>query len=297
MAWEDSIADFYNDRIKPLARKLKLDKLFKPKPKVAVIQLHGVIGAVQKLRPSSGLTAQSLQPILDKAFQLPKLKAVALSINCPGGSPVQSALIFEAIRRLADKHEVPVYSFIEDVGASGGYWLACAGEKIYAMDASVVGSIGVISSSFGLHKFIERYDIERRVYTQGENKSMLDPFQPEKPEDVERLLDAQKDIHAAFKSLVRERRGESLKEDEDSLFSGAFWSGTQAEKLGLVDEIGVLHNVMYDMFGDEIDIVPVEAPKPLFAKLLGMDSFSPSAFTDAAITTVEERSLWSRYGL
>ena len=194
----------------------------KSQPRINVVRLHGAIGMSQPLR--STLTAKDLEPLLEKAF-IKNIKAVALSINSPGGSPVQSALIHARIRSLAEEFKIPVFVFCEDVAASGGYWLACAGDEIYADESSIIGSIGVVSAGFGFVKAIGKLGVERRVHTAGENKSILDPFQPQKQEDVDRLLSLQKDIHTAFKTLVRTRRAGKLKGDESEMFSGAFWAG------------------------------------------------------------------------
>ena len=188
------------------------------------------------------LTAKGMNDVLERAFSKKGIAAVALVVNSPGGSAVQSALIHSRIRALASEHKLPVYVFCEDVAASGGYWLACAGDEIYADESSIVGSIGVIAAGFGFVEAIAKLGIERRVHTAGENKSILDPFKPEKPEDVERLLDLQADVHGAFKDLVKARRAGKLKGEDGELFSGAFWSGRQALARGLIDEIGHLHH-------------------------------------------------------
>ena len=188
-------------------------------PVVNLVRLHGAIGVGSPLRPP--ITFKDTNEVLERAFAKKGITAVALSINSPGGSAVQSALIHARIRELAEEHKVPVYVFCEDVAASGGYWLACAGDEIYADQSSIIGSIGVISAGFGFVGAIEKLGIERRVHTSGENKSILDPFKPEKPEDVSRLLDLQADVHDAFKSLVQYRRGVKLKSEDPGLFSGA----------------------------------------------------------------------------
>ena len=195
-------------------------------PVVNHLSLSGAIGIGTPMRPA--LTLKSLNPLLERAFKRKGLSAVAITINSPGGSPVQSALIHARIRELAEEKKVPVIVFCEDVAASGGYWLACAGDEIYADESSVVGSLGVISSGFGFVEAIRKLGVERRVHTAGENKSMLDPFKPERPEDIEHLLSLQADIHDAFKTLVLSRRGTKLKLEDKDIFSGAFWSGRQA---------------------------------------------------------------------
>ena len=264
----------------------------KSQPVVNVVRLHGAIGMSQPLRPS--LTAKDLEPLLERAFTK-NIKAVALSINSPGGSPVQSALIHARIRSLAEEFKVPVYVFCEDVAASGGYWLACAGDEIYADESSIVGSIGVISAGFGFVEAIGKLGVERRVHTSGENKSILDPFQPQKQEDVDRLLSLQKDIHTAFKTLVRTRRAGKLKGDESEMFSGAFWAGRQAQELGLIDGIGHMHDVLKQKFGDKLVLKNIAASQGWGLKRLGFGTFAE--LPAAAIDAVEIRALWSKFGL
>src|SRR3712207_5201917 len=199
-------------------------------PRVAVLRLSGVIGAVMPLR--TGLSLASAAPLLERAFTMPRIRAVAIVVNSPGGSPVQSHLIYRRVRALAAEKKLPGLVFVEDVAASGGYMLACAGDEIFADPSSLVGSIGVVSASFGFTGLIERFGIERRVHTAGENKAMLDPFRPEDPKDVERLKGIQAEVHRMFVDLVRQSRGERLKEDPD-LFTGAVWVGHEALALGL----------------------------------------------------------------
>jgi signal peptide peptidase SppA len=264
----------------------------KSQPRVNVVRLHGAIGMSQPLR--SSLTAKDLEPQLEKAFTK-NLAAVALSINSPGGSPVQSALIHARIRSLAEEFKVPVYVFCEDVAASGGYWLACAGDEIYADESSIVGSIGVISAGFGFVEAIAKLGVERRVHTSGENKSILDPFQPQKQDDVDRLLSLQKDIHTAFKALVRSRRGKKLKGDEAEMFSGAFWAGRQALELGLIDGIGHMHEVLKQKFGDKLVMKNIVASPGWGLKRLGFGTFAE--LPAAAIETLETRAIWAKFGL
>ncbi|MGQ0484407.1 MAG: S49 family peptidase, partial [Hyphomicrobiales bacterium] len=228
-------------------------------PLVHLVRLHGAIGVGTPLRPP--LTAKDLDDLLERAFARKGLAAVALSINSPGGSAVQSALIHRRIRALADEHKVPVLVFCEDVAASGGYWLACAGDEIFADESSIIGSIGVIAAGFGFVGALAKLGIERRVHTAGESKSILDPFQPEKKEDVTRLTSLQTDVHEAFKSLVRARRQNKLKGDDKELFSGAFWSGRRALALGLIDGIGHAHEVLRLKFGDKV-VIRRLAPSP-----------------------------------
>lgn len=199
-----------------------------------------------------------------------EFKAVALVINSPGGSPVQSALIADCIRRLADEKKIPVYTFIEDIGASGGYWLACAGDSIYAHENSIVGSIGVIAASFGFEDLIARYGVERRVHSAGKNKSFWDPFLPEDPQDVEKLKKLQAEIHESFKNWVRLRRSGKLPADESHLFEGDFWTGKHALELGLIDALGDYHGVLREKHGTEAKFILIEEPEGFIASLLGL---------------------------
>jgi len=269
-------------------------------PVVAVIRLHGVIGRLGPLR--SGLTLAGLATVIERAFKMKHLKAVAISVNSPGGSPVQSSLIFKRLRALAEEKDVPILAFTEDAAASGGYWLACAGDEIYADENSIVGSIGVISGGFGFPELMKRIGVERRLHTAGENKSLLDPFQPEKPEDVKRLEALQSDIHASFMDLVRSRRGKRLKGDEKDVFSGAFWTGKRALELGLVDGIGDLRTVLRDRFGDKVRLRLVQAKRGFLSRRLGFRAGGeglpgPSGWAAELLAAVEERFLWNRLGL
>ncbi len=261
-------------------------------PLVHVVRLQGAIGVGSPLKPP--LTAKDLDPLFEKAFKK-NISAVALQINSPGGSPVQSALIFGRIRSLAEEFKVPVFVFCEDVAASGGYWLACAGDEIYADESSVIGSIGVISAGFGFVEAINKLGVERRVHTSGENKSILDPFQPQKQEDVDRLLSLQADVHGAFKTLVRSRRAGKLKGDETELFSGAFWAGKKALELGLIDGIGHMHDILKNKFGDKLVMKNIAASQGWGLKRLGFGTFAE--FPDAAIDSLESRAIWARFGL
>lgn len=253
------------------------------KPKIHVLRLQGMIAANGR----GVLSDANLRELIDKAFA-GKPVAVALQINSPGGSPVQSALIAARIRRLADKENIPVYAFVEDVAASGGYWLACSADEIYADSASVVGSIGVISAGFGLADLIEKIGVERRVYTAGESKSTLDPFRKENPQDVERLKELLEDIHRDFKSYVTARRAGKIAEDP-TLFSGAFWTANRGKELGLVDGIGHLDRVLRDRFGEKIKLKYLSQKTPFLAKL-GLGAM------DAAAHKIEERALFARFG-
>jgi signal peptide peptidase SppA len=260
-------------------------------PVIHHVRLHGAIGIGTPLKPA--ITAKDMADVLDRAFARKGIAGVAFSINSPGGSAVQSALIHTRIRALAEKHKVPVYAFCEDVAASGGYWLACAGDEIYADDSSIVGSIGVIAAGFGFVDAIGKLGIERRVHTAGSNKSILDPFQPEKKEDVKRLLALQADVHEAFKRAVRSRRENKLKGDEKELFSGAFWAGRQALDLGLIDGIGHLHDVLQRKFGDKVVIRTISPASGWGLKRLGFGTDMAGSLVEA----METRALWSRFGL
>lgn len=286
-------------------QKLSRLKFWPAKPTVAVIRLQGVIGDVGHLR--KGLRARSLEPLFKGAFSLRGLKAVIIEVNSPGGSPVQAGLIAESIKRLSKEKKVPVYAVCEDVAASGGYWLACAAEEIYADANSIIGSIGVISAGFGFPELLKRWGIERRVYSAGEKKSMLDPFRAEDESDVAHLTEIQRDIHESFKILVRESRGERLKGDEETLFSGAFWSGRKALELGLVDGYSSLGQLVEKKFGPKVKIKRFDQPKFRFWKprlgigqsgaALGSDRMEPDHWMSALAGALEERLFWSRFGL
>ena len=275
-------------------------------PIVPVVRLSGVIGFSTPLKP--GLTLASLARVLDRAFTVRNARAVALAINSPGGSAAQSHLIFRRIRQLAEENELPVIAFVEDVAASGGYMLACAADEIICDPSSIVGSIGVISASFGFHKLIERFGVERRVYTSGQSKSMLDPFLPEKPEDVERLKSIQKEIHESFIALVEARRGGKLDGREKALFSGEFWSGAKARELGLVDAVGELRAALRERYGEKV-VTPLIAERGLFGRRTpGISGawiggawadqlINRPSLADDIVTALEARALWARYGL
>lgn len=277
--------------------------LRKTSPRVSVVRLDGVIGPSASRFRESRINIRAQASIIERAFKVSKLDAVALVVNSPGGSAVQSALVARRIRALADEKELPVLAFVEDVAASGGYWLAAAADEIFVNEASIVGSIGVISSSFGFQEFIKRYGIERRVHTAGENKAILDPFLPERAEDVERLKTAQASIHEVFKDYVKDRRGDRLVTDTPDLFSGAFWTGSQAIDLGLVDGIGDIRSVLRGRFGDEVQMVPVRGRKSALRSLFGraqvpaLAGLSLDGLPDDAISALEERLVWARYGL
>ena len=255
----------------------------KPKPLVAVVRLQGMIAAGGR-----GLNDAALAPVLERAFRKGKPVALALVINSPGGSPAQTALISARIRRLSAERKVPVHAFVEDVAASGGYWLATAAEQIWIDDSSVVGSIGVISSGFGFHELLARQGIERRVHTAGGSKSFLDPFKPEKPEDVVRLKALQEPIHQRFIAEVRARRGTRLADAD--LFTGEVWVGAQAVAVGLADGIAHLVPKMKELHGDAVRFA-ISGPKRSL-----LQRFGTSVLAELSMS-IEERALWARYGL
>jgi signal peptide peptidase SppA len=263
-------------------------------PAVPVVRLSGVIAAGGMLG-SRGLSIESVAPLLARAFSLHGAKAVALALNSPGGSPVQSALIAQRIRLLATEKKLPVIAFVEDVAASGGYWLACAADEIIADPASIVGSIGVISAGFGFQDFLARFGVERRVHTSGERKGMLDPFRPENPEDIERLKRLQVEIHDGFKDWVRERRGTKLKGDEATLFSGEFWTAKRGLEMGLVDGLGELRAMLQARYGAKVHL-PVIAPRRRLLSRFGFGSNLESV-GPAMMAALEERAHWQRFGL
>ena len=265
-----------------------------PPPVVPVVRLAGFIGALSPLRP--GLTLSGLAPVLERAFRWPGAKAVALAINSPGGSAAQSSLIHSRIRQLAAERTLPVHAFVEDVAASGGYWLACAGDEIHADATSIVGSIGVVSAGFGFPGLLERIGVERRLHATGPHKGMLDPFRPEQPGDVERLKDIQADLFESFKALVRQRRGEKLKAPEAELFTGAVWSGRRAQEMGLIDGLGEMRQTLRARYGEKVRLVAVGARRGWLARRL-RPQVEPGEWAAAALAALEERMLWSRYGL
>jgi signal peptide peptidase SppA len=267
---------------------------FRRGPVVPVVRLSGVI-ASGGLLGARGLSIEGVAPLLARAFAQRGAKAVALAINSPGGSPVQSALIAQRIRLLAGEKKLPVIAFVEDVAASGGYWLACAADEIVADGASIVGSIGVISAGFGFQGLIAKFGVERRVHTSGENKSMLDPFRDENPEDVERLKRLQSEIHDGFKAWVRERRGARLKGEDSLLFTGEFWTAKRGLEFGLVDSLGELRSVLQARYGAKVHL-PVIAARRRFLSRFGLGS-GIDTIGPAMIAAVEERAHWQRFGL
>ena len=270
-------------------------------PVVPVVRLTGVIGFSTPLRP--GLTLASVAKVLDRAFTWRRGRAVALVINSPGGSAVQSHLIFSRIRQLAAENERPVIAFVEDVAASGGYMIACAADEIVADPSSIVGSIGVIGASFGFAKLIDKIGIERRIYTAGTNKAMLDPFLPENPEHVERLKAIQQEIHGSFIELVQSRRGAKLAGPASALFSGEYWAARRGTELGLVDRIGDLRATLRERYGETVEMPLVSPPRSLFGRTTpgvaqGIDALiERPGIGDELVSTLEARALWARYGL
>jgi len=256
----------------------------KSDPTVAVIRLQGTIA-----NSTRGLDDPSLGPVIERAFARGKPVAVALEINSPGGSPVQSSLIAARIRRLAEEKKIPVFAFVEDVAASGGYWLACAADEIFVDRGSIVGSIGVISAGFGAHELIARYGVERRVHTAGRSKSMLDPFRPENPEDIARLEGWLAELHAFFIDHVTARRGSRLKSSED-LFTGQIWVGQRAVDQGLADGVGHLLPVLKDRFGDKVRLRRYGQRRSLFQRF-------GAAVVGDALATIEDRAAYARFGL
>ena len=270
---------------------------------VPVVRLSGVIGAVTPLRP--GMTLSGIARMLERAFATKNAKAVALVINSPGGSPVQSRQIYLRIRQLAAEKKLPVLAFVEDVAASGGYMIACAGDEIFCDPSSILGSIGVVGGSFGFQNLIKKIGVERRLYTAGEHKAMLDPFLPEDPDDVARLKALQREIHAIFIALVKGSRGARLKGAEDVLFTGEYWAGETSVSLGLADKIGDIRSTLRERFGEKV-LTPVIAPASgMLSGLLGRRSPGAGALAafdgigglpDDLISALETRAIWAKFG-
>lgn len=267
-------------------------------PVVPVVRLTGTIGRAGRFQ--SGLTIASVAPLLKRAFAIKAAPAVALIINSPGGSPVQSHLIYRRIRALAEETEKPVIVFAEDVCASGGYMIACAGDEIVVDPSSIVGSIGVVSAGFGFVEAIRKIGVERRIYTSGESKAILDPFQPEKPEDVARLKAIQEEVHDHFIEIVRTRRGEVLAKDHDAdVFSGLFWSGKTAVSLGLADRIGDIRSVLRERYGERVRLKLFTSERSFFGgkKGIGLGSAAGTALAGAFVSALDETAQWERYRL
>src|SRR5512143_2280055 len=283
---------------------LPFERLRSPAPVVAVVQLAGIIGRLGPFQ--RGLSLTGLAGILERAFKREGAKAVVIVVNSPGGSPVQSALIARRIRSLAAEHGLPVYAFAEDVAASGGYWLLTAGDEIWADESSIIGSIGVASGGFGFPEALKRVGVERRLYFAGEHKAALDPFQPEKPDEVDHLRRVLEDTHEAFRRQVRERRQEKLKGSEDELFSGRFWGGRAALELGLVDGLGDARTVLREKLGAKVRLKLVGDGRhwwrrrlalPVIGTAHGRYGFARGDFAPDVMAAIEERLMWSRYGL
>jgi signal peptide peptidase SppA len=273
---------------------------------VPVVRLSGVIGAVTPLRP--GMSLAGIARMLERAFSTRNAKAVALVINSPGGSPVQSRQIYLRIRQLAAEKQLPVLVFVEDVAASGGYMIACAGDEIFCDPSSILGSIGVVGGSFGFQDLIRKIGVERRLYTAGAHKAMLDPFLPENPDDVARVKALQREIHAIFIALVKESRGARLKGGDEVLFTGEYWAGETSISLGLADAIGDLRSTLRTRYGDKVK-TPVIAPSSgLLATLLGRRSAGATTLSSVAspdgiaglpdelISALETRVIWAKFG-
>jgi signal peptide peptidase SppA len=301
------MAEKLNDREgSGLADKLMqyLPARFRPGTAVVpVVRLSGVIGAVTPLRP--GMTLASVARVLERAFAVRNAKAVALVINSPGGSPVQSRQIYLRIKQLAAEKKLPVLVFVEDVAASGGYMIACAGDEIFCDPSSILGSIGVVGGSFGFQEAIKRLGIERRLYTAGAHKAMLDPFLPENPDDVAKLKALQREIHQIFIALVKESRGARLKGSDDTLFTGEYWAGESSIALGLADGIGDLRSTLRARYGEKVLTPVIAQPSGLLSGLLGRKSAgaghlsaleSMAGLPDELISAVETRAIWAKFG-
>jgi signal peptide peptidase SppA len=287
----DRLMDFVPARLRPGAAI------------VPVVRLSGLIGAVTPLRP--GLSLAGVARTLERAFAIKHARAVAIVINSPGGSPVQSRQIYLRIRQLAAEKKLPVLVFVEDVAASGGYMIACAGDEIFCDPSSILGSIGVVGGSFGFQDLIKKIGVERRLYTAGAHKAMLDPFLPENPDDVERLKALQREIHALFIGLVKQSRGDRLKGADDVLFTGEYWAGETSVSLGLADAIGDLRSTLRSRYGDKV-LTPVIAPATgLLSSLLGRRSAGAgtlgqlegiAGLPDELISALETRAIWAKFG-
>jgi signal peptide peptidase SppA len=269
-------------------------------PVVPVVRLTGVIGVVTPLRP--GLLLSTVAKSLERAFSVRNARAVALLVNSPGGSPTQSHLIFRRIRQLSQEKKIPVIAFVEDIGASGGYMLACAADEIVCDQYSIIGSIGVVGGSFGFVKLMDKLGVERRLYTSGEHKAMLDPFLPEKPDEVKRVKAIQKDIHEHFIALVKERRGGKLKGSDKTLFSGEFWTAQKAIEFGLADAIGDLRSTLRARYGEKLRTPLIAAERGLFGRRipgvgLAQALANQPGLADDLVSALETRAIWARYGL
>jgi serine protease SohB len=293
----EHVRDFFR-RVAAALQPLIPGRFRRDAPVVPVVRLTGIVGFSTPLRP--GLTLAGIARTLDRAFGMRNASAVAISINSPGGSAVQSHLIFRRIRELAEEKKRHVIAFVEDAGASGGYMIACAADEIVADPSSIVGSIGVVGGSFGFDKLLAKVGVERRLYTSGEHKAMLDPFLPENQDDVERLKKLQREIHDDFIALVKSRRGGKLNGSETDLFSGAYWTGRRALELGLIDAVGDLRGVLRERFGYKVVTPVVAADRGLLGRrLFGRSELSQGQFglAEDLISALEARAIWARYGL
>jgi signal peptide peptidase SppA len=282
--------------LKRMLDRLPLGRFGNRPPIVSVLRLSGIIGRLGPVR-GAGISLEGLERMIVRAFSQRGVKAVALTVNSPGGSPVQSALIAKRIRQLADEKKIPVYAFAEDVAASGGYWLLAAGDEVYADDSSIIGSIGVVSAGFGFSELLARHGVERRVHATGARKSMLDPFRPEDAADVERLKALQADIFAHFKDYVRARRGDKLVGSDAELFEGDIWSGKQALALGLIDGIGDVRTVMREKFGERVKLRPLAERRGLLRRRLGIGGPPAADLAAEAVAAIEDWAAWRRFGL
>jgi len=267
----------------------------KSDPIVASLTLSGIIGKDSKLE--SGINIENSEPLIKKAFETKGVKAVAININSPGGSPVQSELIYNYIRQLSEEKKIPVYTFAQDLAASGGYWLLMSGDEVYAHNSSLIGSIGVIFSGFGFVDLIKKIGVQRRVYTEGKNKAILDPFLPEVDENIEILKQAQKGVFESFKELVSTKRKDKLTKSEDDLFTGAFWCGKDAKELGLIDDIADMRSKMKEKFGDKVEIKEITSKKSFIKNLFSSKNNIAKDISNNLLYKVEEKLSFNKFGL
>jgi signal peptide peptidase SppA len=285
-------------KISVLLAKTPLKRFVDKSPVVAVLPLYGVIASGGSKLRGENINLSGMAEKIEDAFSTKNLSAVALPINSPGGSPVQSSLIFDRIRQLADEKDIPVYAFAEDVMASGGYWLGLCADEIYVNQNSVVGSIGVVSAGFGFTALLDKIGVERRAYSAGENKMKLDPFSPEKDEDVVWLKKLQTEIHESFKDLVKTRRGDRLKKRKDKeLFSGDVWTGPKAVELGLVDGIADIRSFMREKYGEKVKFKRFEGRQGFLQRKLGLGASVGEDAVEAFIAAVKNQAAWGRFGL
>ena len=288
-------------RMSTRAKFLPLLKVGAARPLLPHLRLSGVITSERRRPFQEGLSAGRLAPIIERAFSYKRAEAVLISVNSPGGAPVQSAMIARHIREEADRRKRKVIVFCEDIAASGGYWLALAGDEIYADAASIIGSIGVVYSGFGFSDLIQKWGIERRLYTAGDRKAMLDPFTPLRPEDVERLQGMQKKIHTLFIEQVRNRRKERLRASENELFNGNVWTGSEAVELGLIDGVADMRSLVRQRYGDKAKILPINRPRGFFSQLFGRSQvknrFPGADFLPHLLQEWDDDTLWRRYGV